>query len=87
MPGITFRISLFIMPLTFKCYGFEMQKGITFQEKCLKFCKVEKFVNIAPMHFGKKGSNKTVLKLKLHKFCAIKVVCTFIINLELTENC
>ena len=40
----------------------------------MKFYKVEKFVNIAPMHFGKKGLNKTVLKLKLHKFFAIRLL-------------
>ena len=26
------------------------------------------------MHFGKKGSNKTVLKLKFHKFFAIRLL-------------
>ena len=43
----------------------------------MKFYKVEKFVNIAPMHFGRKGSNKTVLKLKFFAIRLLQVACIY----------
>ena len=43
----------------------------------MKFYKVEKFVNIAPMQFGRKGSNKIVLKLKFFAIRLLQVACIY----------